>query len=148
MTKTIRLPVGLVRLAEARAAELGLAFNDIVEKAMTTHFDLPHNPSFDVLEAVRDHLQSQYPDRRGFPQDVTLEVFHHIQADEHLRSLYDAATTDEDGQAVDSLRGSLHRRIGRSVKAVLGAKVVGRSLPLDPEKDLISSHALLEPQDS
>lgn len=42
---------------------------------------------------------------------------------------------------------ALHRRVGRAVKVALAAKVVGRSLPLDPEVELITSHALLEPGD-
>lgn len=139
VTKTVRLPDPLAEAAEAAALQLGLTFNDIVEVALSSHLQMPANKGHAVLMAVRDHLVETYPIQRGFPQDVTLEVFRHIQSDKHLWSLYQAAV----GQDDEAARDSLHRKIGKAVKAVLGAKVVGRSLPLDPAVELIRSHALL-----
>lgn len=147
VTKTIRLPASTVELAEQRAEAEGLTFNDIVDLAVARHLGVPANPAFEVLEAVREFLQAEYPSRRAFPQDVTLRVFRHIQADESLRALYVAATAGADGETDEALRDALHRRIGKRVKAVLGAKVTGRSLPLDPAIELIRSHALLAPGD-
>lgn len=70
-----------------------------------------------------------------------------IRADQDLRWLYVAATRDPDGEIETSSRDSLHWWIGGTVKVVLGAKVICRSLALDPEGELISLHALLEPGD-
>ena len=145
ITKTVRLSSTIVDPAEVKADQLGLNFNDIVEIAMAAYLGLAKNRSFALLEAVRDYLLKTYPDRKGFPQDVTLTVFKHIRANKKMWRIYKEATTDEDGNFDESARDSLHRRIGKAVKTVLGAKVVGRSLPLDPAKELIRSHALLEP---
>ena len=82
-------------------------------------------------------------DQSRAAQDVTLEVFRHLRGDEALRARYLAAIDRGDGFADESLRSTLHRRIGKRVKAVLGAEVVGRSLPLDPAVELIRSFALL-----
>lgn len=145
VTRTIRLRAALVRAADQDANELGLSFNDIVDRALAAHLQMPHHPAFDLLQAIRGLLLEKYPDRLRYPQTVTLEVFRDIRARKDLWSLYEAATTDEEGRPSEPLRDALHRRIGRAVKAILGAKVVGRSLPLDPEKELIRSHALLQP---
>jgi len=144
-TKTLRLPSDLVQAAEVRAEEIGLNLSDIVEAALAEHLGLPRNQSFEVLAAVRDHLLARYPRRQGFPRDVTLTVFRHIQTDPGLQSLYRSAVVDPDGSLDETARDSLHRRIGKLVKQVLRARVVGRSLPLDPAVELIRSHALLEP---
>lgn len=141
VTKTVRLPEPLAEAAEAAALQLGLTFNDIVEVALSIHLKMPANKGHAVLIAVRDHLVAAYPNQRGFPQDVTLDVFRRIQSDKHLWSLYQAAVGPND----EAARDSLHRKIGKAVKAVLGAKVDGRSLPLDPAVELIRSHALLSP---
>jgi len=129
----------MVEAAQQEALQLGLTFNDVVEAAMAAHLDMSGNKIHLVLQAVRDYLVAAYPDRRGFPQDVTLRVFRHIRDDEHMWSLYQAAV----GQNDESVRDSLHRKIGKAVKSVLGATVVGRSLPLDSAVELIRSHALL-----
>jgi len=147
VNKTVRLRHDVVDAATARADELGITFTNLVESALRHFLDLGGNAPFELLEKVRDHLIALYPDRRGFPRDVTLEVFRAIRDDQDLWRLYVAATRDPDGEIETSARDSLHRRIGRTVKVVLGARVVGRSLLLDPEVELISSHALLEPGD-
>ena len=144
-TKTLRLPSDLIEAAEQRAADIGLNLSDIVEAALAEHLGLPRNRAFAVLEAVRDHLLDRYPRRQGFPRDVTLTVFRHIQTDAQLSELYRSAVQLPSGEVDERARDSLHRRIGRLVKQVLRAQVVGRSLPLDPAIELIRSHALLEP---
>ncbi len=144
-TKTLRLPSDLVQAAQARAEETGLNLSDMVEAALAEYLGLPRNQGFAVLEAVRTHLLQRYPRRQTFPQDVTLRVFRHIQTDEALQALYRAAVMDPDGALDETARDSLHRRIGKLVKQVLRARVVGRSLPLDPTVDLVRSHALLAP---
>lgn len=144
-TKTIRLPSALVDATEARADEIGLTFSDVVEDALTAHLGLPRNASFEVLEDVRAFLLDRYPQRTGFPRDVTLEVFLHLRDEPDARRRYRSALSGGTGGSDESLRASLHRRVGKAVKQVLGARVVGRSLPLDPDEVLIQSHALLEP---
>ena len=146
-TKTIRLPAAMAELAEQAAIDEGLTFNDIVEIAVAKHLGLPLNPAFELLEAVRDYLQAEYPPGGAFPQDVTRRVFRHLRTNKKLWAKYLAAIEGKDGQADERLRGAVHRRIGKRVKAVLGAVVVGRSLPLDPAVELIRSHALLAPGD-
>jgi hypothetical protein len=70
-------------------------------------------------------------------------VFRHIRDAAGLRKLYDEAVNDDTGAPDRHRPWSVHRRMGRIVKRRLGAKVVGRSLPLDPSVELIESHALL-----
>ena len=145
ITKTTRLPAAVASAADLRAADLGITFTDVVEMALRSFLELDGNPSFELLEWVRDDLVGRYPDHKGFPRDVTLEVFREIRRSTEAWKLYVAATHDEAGDLVTPARDSLHRRIGRATKIVLRATVVGRSLPLDPTTELISSHALLEP---
>lgn len=147
IVKTVRLTPEVVEASAARAAELGLTFSDLVEAAMGQFLGV-RDPAFDVLEAVRGRLLDQYPDRKDFPQNVTLTVFQTIRADPGIWSLYEEAVNDDDGKLVIRARDSLHRRIGKAVKTVLDAEVVGRSLPLDAEVELINSHALLVPKGS
>ena len=145
ITKTTRLPEAVASAADLRAADLGITFTDVVEMALRSFLELDGNPSFELLEWVRDDLVGRYPDHQGFPRDVTLEVFREIRGSTEAWKLYVAATHDEAGDLIAAARDSLHRRIGRATKLVLGARVVGRSLPLDPTTELITSHALLEP---
>lgn len=142
-TKTMRLPESLVTAAESWGEDLGLTFTDVVEHALRRLLGVEEDPAFELVVAVRDRLAARYPDGRGFPQDVTLEVFREIRDDAELRTLYDRAVAT--GEDRDTTLASLHRRLGRTVKQVLGATVVGRSLPLDPNEVLIQSHALLAP---
>lgn len=143
ISKTVRLPAEVVEAAEHWGDALGLSFTDVVEMALRDKLpDLGDSPAFTLLTAVRDWLETF--DKQDFPQDVTLRVFQHIQDDPQLWQLYLRATDDRSDSAKV---GSVHRRIGKAVKLVLGAKVVGRSLPLDPDEHVIQSHALLVPGD-
>lgn len=145
VNKTVRLTEAMVDAAERWGSALGLTFADVVELALIRHLGLDDDPSFELVVAVRDYLLEKYPDRLGFPQDVTLEVFKHIRDDRELRALYAQAVAA--GPDKDQAVASLHRRLGKAVKLVLNATVVGRSLPLDPEQFLITTHALLIPTD-
>jgi hypothetical protein len=147
MNKTVRLPADVLEAATTRAHELGLTFTDVVEMALRDYLGLGGTASFELLQGVRDHLVGLYPDQKGFPPDVTLQVFRHLRQDRKLWRLYRSATRGADGEVDKRAIASLHRRIGRGVKVALAAKVVGRSLPLDPLEELITSHALLEPGD-
>lgn len=143
VNKTVRLTEAMVDAAERWGSALGLTFTDVVELALISHLNLAGNPSFELVEAVRDYLLGKYPERLDFPQDVTLEVFKHIRDDTKLRALYEQALAA--GPDREEAVASLHRRLGKAVKLVLNATVVGRSLPLDPVEFLITTHALLIP---
>ena len=143
VTKTVRLPETLAVAVENCGADLGLTFTDVVERALRAHLGLPTDPALDLMAQIRLRLRARYPDLTGFPQDVTLEVFKDIRDLKPLRELYDRAL-DSGGDAEEAL-ASLHRRIGKGVKLVLKATVVGRSLPLNAEEVLIQTHALLVP---
>ncbi len=142
-TKTIRLPSEVVTAAVHRAEELGLTFTHIVEVALREHLGLDDDPAYKLVLDIRDYLRESYTD--DFPQDVTLRVFHRIQSNEEWAALYLRALEGDDR---DRLLAALHRRIGKAVRLILGAKVIGRSLPLDPVENLIKSHALLAPEKS
>jgi hypothetical protein len=143
-SKTFRLPDDVVAAAEERAAELGLTLTDLLADVLAKEFKMPRQPSTALSAEVSSLIASTF-DPKHFPMDVTLEVFHRIRDDADLRRLYDQAISDDAGQPDRHRRWSVHRRIGRIVKRRLGAKVIGRSLPLDPSVDLIESHALLQP---
>lgn len=97
----------------------------------------------DLLEAIAASLQDKYPTRTGFPQHVTLDVFRQIEADPYWNSLYAAEIHGPDRAISEAARATANRRIGKTVKAALGAQVVGTSPHLDGE--LIKTHALLVP---
>lgn len=144
VTKTIRLPRTCVDRAQEEAADLGLTFSDIAEKALMKYFNLPSNPRTEMLIDIAELLRTDYAD--DFPRDVTLEVFRKIRSTDSLFKTYKAAITDPSGSENDDLKATLHRQIGLCVRRVLGAKVIGRSVELDPNIELIKTHALLEPE--
>jgi hypothetical protein len=139
-TKTIRLPSEVVTAVVQRAEELGLTFTHIVEVALRDHLSLDDDPAYKLVLNIRDHLRHSYDD--DFPQDVTLRVFQRIKSNQEWAALYERALSGNDREKV---LVALHRRIGKAVRLILGAEVIGRSLPLDPAKYLIKSHALLVP---
>jgi hypothetical protein len=145
VTKSLRLAADLAEAAEQRAAELGLTFSDLVEAGLRRAVGWSPNAVTEFVEACADALKARYPNRQGFPQTVTLDVFREIRSDERLRALYDAAIRDSRDEVSDLARDSVHRRIGKMVKAVLDARVIGRSVPLDASVELIKTHALLVP---
>lgn len=141
--KTIRLPRSIVDKAQTEATNLGLTFADVVETALGTYFKMKPNPRTDILLKVAELLKKDYRD--SYPQDVTLQVFRKIRSDDSLLRAYKAAISDPTGTESENLKATLHRQIGLCVRRVLGAKVIGRSVELDPNIELIKTHALLEP---
>lgn len=143
-SKSFRLPGDLVTAAEERAADLGITLTDLLADALAKELNMPRQPTTALSAEVSAMILTTY-DRRSFPTDVTLDVFRRIRDDAGLRKLYDQAIDDGTGAPDRHRRWSVHRRIGRIVKRRLRAKVVGRSLPLDPAVELIETHALLAP---
>lgn len=146
IVKTIRLPRPIVDATETKAAELGLTFADVVEALLRKETQMEPNPKTNMLLKVASLLVELYPNKDDYPRDVTLQVFRAIRADDALLKIYRAAITDPSGSESDNLKATLHRQIGLCVRRVLGAKVIGRSVELDPKIELIKTHALLEPE--
>jgi hypothetical protein len=145
--KTVRLPAELIERAQDEADALGVSFNEFTVYALGVALGgQPGDASMAFLKDVAAWVRMRFS-KADFPPDVTLVVFHHIQEDGILWDRYLKVVSDETGERDSALVTSLHRRIGRMVKRVLGAEVFGRSLPLDPDEHLIQSHALLRPGD-
>lgn len=148
MAVTILMRVGieksLVEEAMVRASYTGLTVTDVVNAALAEAWGKPVVPKVKLLLALSAWVKLTY-DPSAFPADVTKQTFLHLLGDETLLALYYAATQDPaTGVVVPERRDDLHRAIGAMVKVALNAKVVGRSLPLDPGL-LIKTHALLAP---
>ena len=142
--RTIRMPVSIVEAAQTKADAMGITFNDLVVHALCRLLGLSRCDPVPFLSSLSDWVLSEFsPD--CFPEDVTLKVFRHIRQAPELFARYRALIDDSDGRRDERAKGGLHRRIGKVVKNVLRARVVGRSAPLNPEEDLIKSHALLRP---
>ena len=143
--KSVRLSRSLVDVVERHAVELGLTFADIVDAGLRKEVGMAVNARTEVLKGVAEWLRDNYPNKKNFPQNVTLLVFRHIQSDPTLSRDYAAAIRDDDGSVEKYRRQTLHRLVGQAVRRVLDAKVIGRSIELDPDVELIQTHALLEP---
>ncbi len=146
VVKSVRLPRQVVEATELKAVSLGLTFADIVEAGLRKEIGMDANPRMELLKQIAQWLTNQYPNKDSFPQDVTLSVFRQIRDDLAIRKDYQAAITDPSGKENDDLRWTLHRQIGQCVRRVLDARVIGRSVELDPKVELIKTHALLVPQ--
>lgn len=144
IAKCVRLPQELARRAENEAFRLGLSFSDYVLNALRQALGDGGDPAIDFLRRLAIWLEGEF-DPHNFPPDVTLRVFHHIRDSAALRREYEALITRADGRRDWEAVAGLHRRIGLLVKVVLGAEVIGRSLPLDPGEHLVRTHSLLRP---
>jgi hypothetical protein len=143
--KSLRLAADVADAAEQYAQKRGLTFSDVVEAGLRQQIGWRPNPMFELVEAIAKDLRRRFPTKRGFPPDVTLDVFHRVKANRRTWNLYQAAIAGPDGSTSDVARDSVHRRVGKTVKAVLDAEVVGRSADLGSES-LIKTHALLAPR--
>lgn len=143
-TKSLRLAEDLLVRALEEADRLGVSFNEFVIHALEQALGNEGDPAIAFLADLAEWIEATF-DRRDFPADVTLRVFHHIRDDRLLRARYNELIRKDDGGTDFEALISVHRRIGRLVKRVLGAELSGRSVPLDPREHLIRSHALLVP---
>ena len=134
VTKTVRIPGDIIQ----RMENFGLPHNDIIVQALREFFNMPPEPSVEFMKKVCKWVEDTF-EGKPFEEDVTLKVFRHIQSDKTLFAAYKKLTGTQEAKEV------LHRRLGKMVKQALKAEVVGRSLPLDPEKELIKTYALLRP---
>ncbi len=143
--RSLRMPERLFDKAAAEASRQGVAFNTFVVNAVRKALG-EDDGSVQLLDAVAKWLKAKYPPLKAFPLNVTLEVFHHIRDDKKLRTLYDGIVLDRKGDKNYDALVPLHKNIGLLVKTLLNAKVIGRSLPLDPEENLIKTYSLLKKQ--
>jgi len=138
IVKTIRIPTELFEKAEANARQQGSNFNDAVINALRVQVGLPTGEGAQFIQKIYDWVVSKWTDR-NFPENVTHLVFRHIAATPALRRQYVEVTTSHEDKEI------INRKIGKMVKQALKATVIGRSLPLTGEGELISSYALLRP---
>lgn len=143
---SIRLPADLATRAEAFAGQTGMTLSEFVVHSMDLALGGTGDPAIAFMARVRSWVLSSYAN--CFPEDVTLRVFQHIRSDRDLYAAYVGCIDSNDAERAYEMRTSLHRRIGLMVKRLLNATVVGRSLPLDPSVNLITSCALLRPTPS
>jgi len=142
--KSIRLSDDLLTRVLEEADRLGVSFNEFAVHALERALGNEGDESIVFMTDLAFWLEQNF-NRHAFPEDVTLQVFHHIRDDRNLRARYRALIRNADGGTDPEKLTGMHRRIGRLVKRALDAEVFGRSLPLDPEEHLIRSHALLRP---
>ncbi len=145
--KTVRVARDVLEAAQAKADELGVTLNDIIDAGLRKELGMKPNPKLQFLSDVAERLRADFPSKKAFPNDVTLRVFHAIRDDPGLRSSYEQLIGARGGGINEQAKEDIHRQIGKLVPRVLGAKVMGRSLPLDPAVHLIKTHALLAPGD-
>ncbi len=143
--RSLRMPERLFDKATAEASRQGTTFNTFVVNAVRKALG-EDDGSVQLLDAVAKWLKAKYLPRKDFPLNVTLEVFHHIRDDRRLRKLYDSIVLDRHGDRNYDALVPLHKNIGLLVKTLLNAQVVGRSLPLEPEENLIKTYSLLKKQ--
>jgi len=141
--RSIRFPADLwERLTEA-SDQAGMSLNAYVVDVLRGHLAQTAAES-EWLGCLRAWLLASYSPV-DFPQDVTRLVFRHILDTPDLRAGYEALIRRPDGAVDAARRTDLHKQVGRMVKAALRAEVAGRVVDLDPEENLIRSHALLRP---
>jgi len=131
INKTFRIPVDLAQHMD----ELGIPPNDIVIQALRQFFGLPLEESIVFMQQIHAWVVEQFSGQ-DFDEDVTLKTFRHIKEDNNLFNAYQRIVKMQE-------ENTLHRRIGKMVKVALKAEVIGRSLQLDPAKELIKTYALL-----
>lgn len=137
--KTIRIPQKLCDAVEKHALNKGSNFNDTVISALYKLLGLPTDEISAFINRLHEYVTHTWTED-NFPENVTHLVFKHLKNDQILFEEYLRITSND-----RSLREILHRKIGKMVKQSLNAKVIGRSLPLTGEDELITTYALLRP---
>lgn len=144
---TLRVPTELAENVDTEASRLGITVTDFMAYAARCVLGEPPDPAIRFLMELSKWIEATF-DKQAFPSDVTLRVFHHIRDTEEFRGQYNVLIKNEHGARDPSAVTSLHRRIGRLVKRVLNAEVIARSVPLNPDEHLVTTHALLVPHGS
>ena len=137
--KSIRMPVELLDKLKFEADDLGISLNNYILSILKNRSSSSHNTNTSLVIAISKWIRENFT-KNDFPPDITLKVFLYIKNNEDFFSTY--KTIIEEG--IES-KISLHRQIGMLVKEVLNAKVIGRSIPLDPKINLIKTYSILAP---
>ena len=139
ISKTIRFPKELHDALHSEGEKFGATVNDMVVLAVSKFLGMPDQSAYDFFSALREWVVQTY-DSNGFPEDVTLQVFHHIRDTPDVLAAYKRFAQTQEEKEV------LHRRIGKLVKNALGAAVKGVSAPLDPAEHIIKTYSQLVPR--
>lgn len=124
------------------AQTLGVTFTDLIDFALRAALGQEPNPATALLQLLAQYLEDHYLD--GFPENITQVVFHHVRDDDEANELYTKAISTE-GAVDPAKRDRVHRKVGRTVCAVLNAEPVGLVTKLDPEVNLVQGFTLLAP---
>ena len=142
--KSLRLEDSIVEKINLKCNDIGMSFNDYVLYAINVQLGIEDDNSMDLLQLLAKWIRENYKED-SFPDNITLQTFHHLRDTKELKKIYDKIVITKKGKKNDVARISLHRRIGRMVKTILKAKVKGRSIPLDQSEHLIQTFSFLEP---
>ena len=134
------MPVELLDKLKFEADDLGISLNNYILSILKNRSSSSHNTNTSLVIAISKWIRENFT-KNDFPPDITLKVFLYIKNNEDFFSTY--KTIIEEG--IES-KISLHRQIGMLVKEVLNAKVIGRSIPLDPKINLIKTYSILAPR--
>ena len=137
VVKTIRLPTDLWQQVEAKAKKQGSNFNEAAISALRSYLGLPSEQATMFIQKIFIWVRQTYR-QDNFPEDVTSQVFKHIQNTPDLLKEYQQITSQQEE------KDAVNRKIGKMVKRALNAIVAGRSLPLS-KGELIQTYALLRP---
>lgn len=137
VVKTVRVPTDLCRQVEAKAKKQGSNFNEAVIGALRAYMGLPSEQATMFIQKIFNWVRQTYQ-QDDFPEDVTYQVFKHIQNTPDLIMEYQQITSRPEE------KDAVNRKIGKMVKRALNAIVAGRSLPLS-KGELIQTYALLRP---
>ncbi|MBF0548079.1 MAG: hypothetical protein HQM08_26815 [Candidatus Riflebacteria bacterium] len=137
IVKTIRIPKDLFKNVENHAKKQGSNFNDTVITALRSFLGLPTEEAALFIQKLFKWVLKTFKED-NFPENVTHQVFRHIQKDRVILEEYQRLTQKQEDKEI------INRKIGKMVKQALGATVVGRSLPLG-NGELITTYALLRP---
>jgi hypothetical protein len=124
---TLRMHTAVHQALAQRAREKGqeLADYTVDQLARLVRDDLDHDER-DRLDAeleVKDAAIEYAKDHKeGFAPDITLEIFKHIEKDDHLRKRYYRAIGNRPGDDRGNwTKARINRAIGAAIKAALGA---------------------------
>jgi hypothetical protein len=141
---SLRLPVRVYDELAARAGHLSVG--EYATQVLGEHVGGEPSAFREFKNALVEWVLEAYPNR-DYDRHVIFEAFQFAKSDPRLRALHAEAIAGEDGRPSRERRHLLHRQTGQAIKRALGAKVAGRSAPVDPEIAFIESYTFLIPGD-
>jgi hypothetical protein len=135
--KSLRIPNALYEEIQSEAKSIGFTTNNYIISILNSRHIGGDAIGAKFYKKISKWILNNYS-KDNFPPDITLKVFHHIKNDSETYNNYKEIVSKSKDAKI-----SLHRKIGIMVKDILGAKVTGRSVPLDPEENLIKTYSFL-----